>query len=144
MKILSFDYNEIKRDKKQFNLFNLFEKNIILDNKLQTKEYVVPREFEMRLDRISYQLYGSTDYVEELMLINDLISPYSIKEGQILRYYNSTNFNSLYTNDQLIKEEKKPKLISSNSKTNKDINSSNELKQISITKDNKLSIINTF
>ena len=30
---------------------------------------MIPREFEMRLDKISNHIYGSPDYVEELIKI---------------------------------------------------------------------------
>lgn len=146
MKILSFDYNEIKRDSKQFTLFNLFEKNILYKN-LTPSIYMVPREFEMRLDRISNHLYGNTDYVEELMVLNDIINPYSVKEGQLLVYYSSESLNALYTTDQMIKDEpKNATKLTSNITQNKNAtyNKSTDLKQIIITKDNKLKIINTF
>jgi len=72
MKILSFDNNgnyRIKRDSDQNNLFDIFQKNIVNNLSIGKRIYIVPREYEMRLDRISEHLYGSSDYVEELMII---------------------------------------------------------------------------
>lgn len=47
---------------------------------------IVPREFEMRLDLISNRLYGSVDYVEQLMKLNNIKNPFSIKQGDILKF----------------------------------------------------------
>mgnify|MGYP005850636023 CR=1 FL=1 len=158
MEITSFDSNDnnnkIKRDTKPDNLFDLFQKNIIYVNSIPLNLYIVPREFEMRLDRISYYIYGSTEYVEELMVINDIISPYSVKQGQYIFFCNINDIGRLYTSDKLMTElqNKKKELINS-TKPSKNMRSnnnlpptikSNNLKQIKVTKDNKVKIINKF
>ena len=162
MKILSFDdnnNNKIKRDPNQDNLFNLFQKNIINTNNVQLQIYIVPREFEMRLDRISNFIYGAPNYVEELMVLNDIISPYSVKEGQYIYFCQVDNFQKLYSIDDLqnLKENARQNLINS-SKSNKpnqdNYNTSDQnlpptikpsnLKQIKVGKDNNIQIINTF
>jgi hypothetical protein len=48
--------------------------------------YVVPREYEMRMDLISNHLYDSMEYVEELMKLNNIINPFAIKEGDVINY----------------------------------------------------------
>ena len=77
MKIISFDGDttkKIKRDSEQNNLFDLFQKNVINTKNIPLNLYIVSRELEMRLDRISEYIYGSSDYVEELMILNDIIN----------------------------------------------------------------------
>lgn len=155
MKITSFDSqnsnNKIVRDIKQKNLFNLFQKNIIYNSDIKFDIYIVPREFEMRLDRISNYLYGTTDYIEELMVINNIINPYSIKEGQYIYFCDPALLNSLYTNDEMNTDiiEKKKKLIESK-KNNKKSNFTSptikpdNLNQIKISKDNRVQFINSF
>ena len=103
MKILSFDdkYNKIKRSEKQDGLFDIFQKNIVNDNSSSLKIYIVPREYEMRLDRISEHIYGSPDYVEELMVLNDIINPYSVKEGQYIYFCQLNNIQKMYTKDEI-------------------------------------------
>ncbi len=62
MKILSFDGSasyKIVRDPEQNNLFNLFQKNVMVVPNITLSTYIVPREYEMRLDRISNQIYGT-------------------------------------------------------------------------------------
>lgn len=157
MKITSFDGKpnmKIKRDSKQGDLFNLFQKNLKLDNNIILNYYIIPREFEMRLDKVSNFLYGSPDYVEELMIMNNLINPYSILEGQYLYYCNFDRLSQFYTTDPDITSSTRDKLISS-SQTNNKVKPTNDknlpltvkpsnLNQITITKDNKVKIINSF
>ncbi len=107
----------------------------------------------MRLDRISYHIYGTTDYVEELMVVNDILNPYSIKEGQYIYYCSIENLKLLYVKDDMKTDidENKQQLIQSQ-KTKKTQNSKNlsptikpdNLEQIKVSKDNRVQIINSF
>jgi len=158
MKIFSFDdnNNKIDRDPKQYDLFNLFQKNIVYPKNIEVNTYVVPREFEMRLDRISDYIYGSPDYVEELMVLNDIINPYSVKEGQYINYCSLENLNLLYVKDDMSEEKEltKQKIIDSsqpNREKEKRENDKNlpitirpsNLEQIRVN-DNTVQIINSF
>jgi len=160
MKIISFDTdinNRIKRDPKQENLFDLFQKNTMNAQNLDLSVFIVPREFEMRLDRISDYIYGSTDYVEELMLLNDIISPYSVKEGQFIYFCDIDSLSYLYTKDEMmVTTETNRQVLINSSQPNRDrLNLSNDqnlpptikpsnLQQIKVGKDNSVQIINSF
>ena len=159
MKITSFDnqQNKIQKDPNQDGLFNLFQKNVMITNNLILNLYIVPREFEMRLDRISNHIYGTPNYVEELMIINDIINPYSVKEGQYIYFCPVEYLTKLYTKDGMLteNESKKASLINSSQPNRYKENTSNDnnlpttikpsnLKQVNVTKDNKIQIINTF
>lgn len=160
MKILSFDNknNKIKRNPEQDNLFDLFQKNIVNDNSTPLKIYIVPREYEMRLDKISQHIYGSPDYVEELMVLNDIVNPYSVKEGQYIYFCQLNSLQKMYTKDELLKDNEKnrDKLIASSQPNRDKTNSTSEnnnlpvtikpttLEQVKVTKDNKIKIINSF
>lgn len=160
MKILSFDdkYNKIKRSEKQDGLFDIFQKNIVNDNSSSLKIYIVPREYEMRLDRISEHIYGSPDYVEELMVLNDIINPYSVKEGQYIYFCQLNNIQKMYTKDEISNSTNKNReSIIASSQPNRDKMNTlsdnanlpvtvkpNGLEQVKLTKDNKIKIINTF
>lgn len=158
MKITSFDdtTNKINRDPKQLDLFNLFQKNIINVQNLSLMVYIVPKEYEMRLDRISQQLYGTDNYVEELMILNDIINPYSVKEGQYIYFCDINSLANLYTKDDMTNsnEIKRKELINSTQKV-QDITVSTDknlppnikpssLNQITVTDDNQVKIINSF
>lgn len=163
MKITSFDNNsyKINRDTLQFNLFNLFQKNTVNNQNLlasgNIQIYIVPREFEMRLDRISNYLYDSPDYVEELMIINDIINPYSVKEGQYIYFCDISLFPMLYTQDEMLDDKELQRLALINAsqpnrdKTNSESNQNlptnimqSNTQQVRINKDNSVQIINKF
>jgi hypothetical protein len=158
MKITSFDGKSnirLKRDVKQKDLFNLFQKNLVLnENIIISNSYIVPLEYEMRLDKISNFLYGSPDFVEELMIMNNITTPYSVLEGQYIYYCDYDSLSLFYTTDPDITTSTRDKLISS-SQTNNKVKPKNDknlpltvkpsnLNQITVTKDNKVKIINSF
>jgi hypothetical protein len=159
MKITSFDSqnNRIKRDNNQDGLFNLFQKNIVFTKNIKLKIYLVPREFEMRLDKISNHIYGSPDYIEELMVLNDIINPYSVKEGQEILFCSLSDLGLLYTKDDLLVDEDKKKKLIESSQPNRDKKKLNNnqnlpptvkpqgLEQIKIDKNaKKVKLINSF
>ena len=82
----SFTLKNIKRDKKQDNLYNLFTQTYIDSNKIELRITYVNIEEEMRLDKVSKRLYGSRNYIEELMQINNIINIWNIKQGDIIEY----------------------------------------------------------
>lgn len=156
MKILSFDTNNrIKRDVNQGGLFNLFQKNIVYKN-VNLNLYIVPKEHEMRLDKISNYIYSCPDYVEELMLLNDIINPYSIKEGDSIWFCSVEALNNLYTKDDLIGNEVKRQSMIKSSQSDRDKKNMQSdqslpptikpsgLQQIKVSKDNRVQIINSF
>lgn len=158
MKITSFDdtNHSITRDINQGELYDIFQKNIMIPkkNNIVLYSYVVPREFEMRIDKISNFLYGSPDYVEELMTINDILNPYSVKEGQIFYYCKFDYIRTFYVKDDMKDNDsiRNSLINSSRSNDNFDFDGDNlpltikpkNLKQITITDDNKVKIINSF
>jgi len=161
MKIYSFDSSiansRLKRDPKQETLFDVFQKNIVNNQTIPLNVYIVPREFEMRLDRISEYIYGVPDYVEELMTLNNIISPYSVKEGQYIYYCDVNYLYNLYTRDELSdqNEIKRQELMKA-SKPKREVTAGDKnkllaptikpsgLEQIKVGNDNSVQIINTF
>jgi len=97
MQIESF--KQLKRDKKQGYLYNIFQTTVIKGKNIQVYETLVKREEEMRLDKISYRLYQSTQYTEEIMALNNIIDPWSIKEGDVLYFCKLSDFGVLYSRD---------------------------------------------
>ena len=149
MKIYSFDINPLKfKDK----LVNIFQKNIQYNRGIQLYEYFVPREYEMRLDLISKKLYGSTSYVEELMVINDILNPYSVKENQKIYYCSLNDLQSLYVKDDLKENDDVREDIIKASQPNKKSKDKipttlkpKNIKQVTIdTKNRKIKIMNSF
>lgn len=83
----------------------------LLDNRSQTNEsdydltqtvwkkvnsvnyflYIVDKFDEMRIDTICNKIYGTTNHVDFLLFLNDIINPLNIKEGDTIIYVNSEN-----------------------------------------------------
>lgn len=157
MNIYSFDISPLKiKDK----LYNIFQKNIQYSTEIQLFTYLVPREYEMRLDLISKRIYGSSNYVEELMVINNIINPYSVKENQEIYYCDRNSLNALYVKDDLEDtDDIREKIIKASQSNNKSSNNKNNetqnkipttlkpknIKQVTIdTKNRKIRIMNSF
>jgi len=74
------------RKKTEDKLFDLFLDTIVDVKGLTKYEDIVEESEEARLDLISKRIYGSKQYVEELMLINNILNPFSIVAGQTIYY----------------------------------------------------------
>lgn len=72
------------------NLYNIFRQTYIDIYSYMNMTYVKDGE-EMRLDKISLRLYGSRNYIEELMQLNNIINIWNIDLGDIIYYTPSTS-----------------------------------------------------
>lgn len=152
MSIYSFDVKSISKNDE--NLFDIFEKNIEYSTTIPLHKYFIPREFEMRLDLISKELYGSSRYIEELMVINNIMNPYSLKENQMIYYCTINDMQALYIKDDMKENDKIRESIIKSSQTNKKSQQrdkipttlrSKNVKQVTIdSKNRKIKIMNTF
>ncbi len=81
--------------------YNLFEKTTVnIKNNRNLDVFTVTEEFKGRLDLVCRFLHGSTDYMEEIMTINHIINPYSLKQGVNIKYFSDTNnYQLLYQSD---------------------------------------------
>jgi hypothetical protein len=97
MKIFSF--NKLKRDTKvkgaPFDLFisTVTDKDI---NNIKLYLYIVPPENVGRIDKISLELYGSIDYSDELMKINNILNSFSINEKDEILYPELENISIIH------------------------------------------------
>lgn len=99
----------------------------------------------MRIDLICKRLYGTMSYIEELMIINDIIDPWSLNTGDVFYYIDNQYMESLHyveeNKEDLIKQLVNPAKSSSYPPTVKPA----EIKTISVDKNTKkISIINNF
>ena len=90
----SYSLENIKRDKNQDSLYDIFSKTVV-DQKINRLQNTVIDGEDGRLDKVSLRLYGSTNYVEELMIINNIINPFSIKVGDVIFYVETKNVEYL-------------------------------------------------
>jgi len=82
----SFTLKNIKRDKSQNNLYDLFSQTYIDNNTEQKFLTFVTEDENMRLDLVSKRIYGSNGYIEELMQLNNIINIWNIKKGDTIYY----------------------------------------------------------
>lgn len=83
----SFTFEVLKRDPKQDYLYDIFAKsvsdNMTINNALKGVTVVLEGE-EGRLDILSKRVFGSSQYVEELMVLNNIMNPFSIEVGDVI------------------------------------------------------------
>lgn len=151
MLIYSFEKLNIGND----GFYDLFQKTMINNDNIFYNYFYVTDEYQGRIDLISKYLYGTTDYIEELMTINNIINPWSIKSGDIIYYANaSSDYSIIYKNDEPLNEQKDQILLmNKNKSTKKDVNrlgsppviKPDNLKQVDINYvKKKITIINKF
>ena len=115
MNFYTFENTNIKVNKEGYRLYDFFEKTMVNDKELIYSSYIVPEEFDARLDLVCKHIYGNTDYMEELMTQNGIINPFSIKPGDEIYYAYSTNeLPALYQRDVDINDENKSKILNIN------------------------------
>lgn len=115
MKFYTFDNTNMKTTTDGYVLYDFFEKTMVNNEQLAYNTYTVPEEFDCRLDLVCKHIYGSTDYMEELMTQNGILNPFSVKAGDVLYYAHSANeLAVMYETDKDVNEENKEKILSAN------------------------------
>lgn len=109
--MISFTFNTITRDINQDNLYDIFRQTVI-DKPVDRLIDYVREEEEARVDKICLRLYQNTAYIEEFMILNNIVNPWSIKSGDEIVYINSLNILR-----ETLKEETEQQ---TNTKTKKD------------------------
>lgn len=61
-------------------------KYIVNDSGVVYEKYIVPDEYAMRMDLISYELYDSLEYVHILCKANRILNPFAVSKGDIINY----------------------------------------------------------
>lgn len=87
------DISILKRSASQSDLYDLFEPTFAFTSTRFFERTILPEE-EMRFDLISFNLYGSTDYVDILLSVNQIINPLNIKSGDVIIYPDAASLAS--------------------------------------------------
>ena len=151
MRFYSFETLNIETD----GFYDLFQKTMINNFNIDFSYFYVTDEYEGRIDLISNYLYGNSNYIEELMTINNIFNPWSIKNGDIIYYAkSSSDFGLMYQKDVTDNTQKdRILLMNKNKSTKKDSNrlgsppviKPDNLKQVDINYiKKKITIINKF
>lgn len=139
MKLYSLE--NTKRDENQDNLYDLFYPMINdVNNDLEMSTYTVPVSREMRIDLICIDIFRTDKYIDELMFINNIIDPYSIKLGDKILY--PTNKNRIESLQRTYKEDEddvkeKANLKRTNPNSELTVSKPSNLKQVIVDDYNK-------
>lgn len=79
------DISSLKRNESQGNLYDLSEPTFSSTTTRYYEKTILPEE-DMRIDLVSFNLYGSVDYVDILLRINEIINPLNIRSGDTIIY----------------------------------------------------------
>lgn len=92
--MISYTLENLKKSKIE-NIYNIF-RHIYTDTYRLVKQTTYVKETEeMRLDKISYRLYGSIGFVEDLMFINNIYNSFNLKKGDKILYSSSIGYDYL-------------------------------------------------
>lgn len=152
----SYTFDNLKY-KNEIGFYDINVKTVV-DNK-DKKILTTSVEFgeDMRMDKISNRLYGSTDYEEELMVLNGILLKFNIKFGDIIKYVDYKTLDMMHEIDEIAAEKNTDAKLGKNTiskNTRRDKNrqekmsptdKSNNTKSVNVNTDNKtIEIINTF
>jgi hypothetical protein len=118
MKIYTLD--NIKRDINQGGLYDIFDTKISQKSYTKVFWYTVQPEEEMRMDLICKKFYGETDYIDEILTLNNIIDPFSITKGTNILLFELDDTITLYVQDVEVKQDLS--LVNKNKETTKDPN----------------------
>ena len=115
MEFYTFNNTNQKVSKDGYVLYDFFEKTMVNDIEAIYSKYIVPEEYDCRLDLVCKHIYGNTKYMEEIMTQNGIINPFSVKTGDEIYYAYTTNeLGVLYQRDVETNEANKKKILNVN------------------------------
>ena len=110
-----YDITALPKDPNQNNLYDLTEPTFILTQLAPLSTIVLPEQ-EMRIDLISYSLYGTVDYADLLLDLNDIDNPLNIKSGDTISYISLSDLDS-YRQTVSVVQQQRNILLNSNKST---------------------------
>lgn len=145
-----YSFENTDRDEEGF--YDLFRKTVVNQTDVSYDTLKISRDIEYRPDLASKAAYGSNEYVEEMLAMNNIINPFALLNGsEIFKAFNSANLQSMYKKDVDTNEEAKEKILNVNkNKTSKSSNypptiKPSGLKQLDVNYNKKkITIINKF
>ena len=110
-----YDITTLQIDSKQGNLYDLTTNTFILKEIANLQTVVLPEQ-EMRIDLVSYSIYGTTDYADLIMDLNDIDNPLNIKSGDVINYI-TLDLLDYYRQSPAIAVQQRNTLLNSNKVT---------------------------
>ena len=110
------------RDQKQENLVDIIDPVVIWNDTLNYLPYLVSHEEAMRPDIICFNIYNNFNYIDELLTWNNILNPWSIKEGQIIYFLDEDSIATLRLQAKADDEEIVRSLVNPKKDSKKDPN----------------------
>jgi hypothetical protein len=112
------DFEQISKlkFKKDTGFYDLTQPVFRFESGLAIFPHIVEKEEEMRMDLISFRLYGTTDHTAFLCRLNNIVNPLNIKEGTTLVYVQENNIASFTPEEENFVETVKQTFINLNKK----------------------------
>ena len=97
-------------------IVDLFEKTLINNDNIKNGVYYMDNDYSCRMDTICSFLYdGDTSYVEELLVLNNIVNPFAVeKDSYILYVKNIEKFANMYASDYNKQDGNKFKILNIN------------------------------
>lgn len=137
-----FSLLNLKRDKNQNNLYDLFPTKVAVNKPIQLFKDIVRREEHMRADLVCKRLYGTTNYLEEFLKVNNIFNNWSIYENDEVYFFMYEDKNKLYYQEPISNKDILKDLVNPSKNTQKDPNR-NASPSINTTGKNQLEINKT-
>lgn len=112
----------IQRDQKQNNLLDIIDPVVIWDDTLAYYPYTVSNEESMKPDLICFNIYGNFSYIDELLTLNNILNPWSIKAGQVIYFVDEDSLMALRLQAKADDQTVVASLVNPNKDTEKDPN----------------------
>lgn len=110
------------RKVEQDNLLDLITPILVNDDTLYYYPYIVSEVEEMRPDIICNNIYGHSKYIDELLTLNNILNPWSIKNGQIIYYVDEESILLIQSKPKEDQQVLLKNLVNPNKDTKKDPN----------------------
>lgn len=100
MRIYTLENAELQSDKDGNPLMNITEQIVLTNDALKKYPYFVSKSEEMRPDLVVQGMYGNTDYIDEIMTINNIVDSWSLTEGTLIWYCDENDLNNIRKSPQ--------------------------------------------
>lgn len=94
--------NRLTRVNASTDLYDLFSEIFVNNNTVSIFSFQCKDRHRMRLDLVAYDIYGNTDNVDALMVINSITNPFTIDEGDVIFYTNATEIDAIRSDSQVV------------------------------------------
>lgn len=108
-----YTFENTSRDDDGF--YDLFRKTVVNETDIAYDLLRVTRDIEYRPDLAAKAAYGSNEYVEEMLTMNNILNPFALLDGsEIFKAFNSANLQSMYKKDIDTNDENRDKILNIN------------------------------